>query len=418
MAAATEPKGDIISTYPKMVSSYVVIQLVSYVCSLLSTFGVRGATATAVAAHLAPVETTLCQMMFMTTMHNGPVSDGRLINVCRVGFLIDGIVLFVGSATVFRPESVADAVAAVNLTAIGGTPNNTSGLIGGIIWFIALGVIPGWLGVNMLTLIRRRLLERPGLGAFCDQATRAFLCLMVVQVVVSISTLVPLALATGVEAEIRGRKIVGCASNVNFMIPLLFGMKLAFFDTTGTTVAHWLTCGPTRRIPTSLNVGVSMVILHFLITVIPFVLLLGAASTTATVFAIHDLLAQGISTQPQCLRRSSAPPSCSGEAVSCLGSTWTPPSADAKRPRRRTRTGSALDVTRAACMRFANQKISMSVTLWRRRLLIGAKDSSTGAAKNRVGARDTHRRHARQKPDATEKCMAWRGVARRTSRLT
>ena len=121
MAAATEPKGDIISTYPKMVSSYVVVQLVSYVCSLLSTFGVRGATATAVAAHLAPIETTLCQMMFMTTMHNGPVSDGRLINVCRVGFLIDGIVLFVGSATVFRPESVADAVAAVNLTAIGGT---------------------------------------------------------------------------------------------------------------------------------------------------------------------------------------------------------------------------------------------------------------------------------------------------------
>lgn len=298
MAAATEPKGDIISTYPKMVSSYVVIQLVSYVCSLLSTFGVRGATATAVAAHLAPIETTLCQMMFMTTMHNGPVSDGRLINVCRVGFLIDGIMLFVGSATVFRPESVADAVAAVNLTAIGGTPNNTSGLIGGIIWFIALGVIPGWLGVNMLTLIRRRLLERPGLGAFCDQATRAFLCLMVVQVVVSISTLVPLALATGVEAEIRGRKIVGCASNVNFMIPLLFGMKLAFFDTTGTTVAHWLTCGPTRRIPTSLNVGVSMVILHFLITVIPFVLLLGAASTTATAFAIHDLLAQGIYTAP------------------------------------------------------------------------------------------------------------------------
>ena len=298
MAAATEPKGDIISTYPKMVSSYVVVQLVSYVCSLLSTFGVRGATATAVAAHLAPIETTLCQMMFMTTMHNGPVSDGRLINVCRVGFLIDGIVLFVGSATVFRPESVADAVAAVNLTAIGGTPNNTSGLIGGIIWFIALGVIPGWLGVNMLTLIRRRLLERPGLGAFCDQATRAFLCLMVVQVVVSISTLVPLALATGVEAEIRGRKIVGCASNVNFMVPLLFGMKLAFFDTTGTTVAHWLTCGPTRRIPTSLNVGVSMVILHFLITVIPFVLLLGAASTTATAFAIHDLLAQGIYTAP------------------------------------------------------------------------------------------------------------------------
>lgn len=203
-------EADVVSEYPLLVFGYVAVQVTSWALALLEVGGALGGAAHAAMDATTPIDVALCLMMFLGTLHKGPVSDGRLVLVCRIGFVVDGVLLFLNSAYVFWPMTEQHALAAANATLAGlAPPINAWGIANGTVWLGFWSVVSATVALNCLASLRRRMLDGVGPSArakFSTAFLRAYCVALTLQLGLGAWAVANAAAATSVDAAVLARK--------------------------------------------------------------------------------------------------------------------------------------------------------------------------------------------------------------------
>lgn len=226
---------DVVSEYPKLVGSFIILQCFCWAVAILEAARAMGPIANVLGTEGASFDIAICNMMFFGTLHKGLISDKRLAWVCRIAFLVDGVILFMTYSTIFRPSTLEEAL---NYTATGEVVSMLSGFINASVWLFMMAFVSAWIGIRMLELARRRLFEQAAQspGEFSDRFVRVYVALIAVQLVVSTTVTVVAALVRTTEAQFRMSQVVGPSFNFNIMLGQVYGFKCMTFDATGQTL--------------------------------------------------------------------------------------------------------------------------------------------------------------------------------------
>ena len=97
-SASEPPKGDIVSTYPRIVGTFVLLRLVCWTILILEMADVDmgSGISMAIVETSSAMEIVYCQLMFYGTLHFGLLSSERLEWICRVAFLLMAPLLIKG----------------------------------------------------------------------------------------------------------------------------------------------------------------------------------------------------------------------------------------------------------------------------------------------------------------------------------
>ena len=266
MAEAKPKEKDIVNTYPKLVGSFVALQVVTWVLALLEAAGVLGVIADALNTQCGVIDVNLCLMMFFGTLHHGMLSDKRLAIVCRVAFCVDAACYFLRYAFVFRPATLILAMN-VSVTAEVPTAAVITGYVNGGIWLFIMVVIVAWLGIRMLELGRRRLFEHGSLAAFSDRFLRVSLGLLGLQLAFMVYVLIVSATAVTAEERFYAQQVVDKSFNFTSVIAQLYGFKVMIFDGSGTHTITKLSRSGIAALVCVVLFGVSATV-HFASTVL------------------------------------------------------------------------------------------------------------------------------------------------------
>lgn len=247
---ASTANGDIVSMYPKVVGFFVFLQLCGWVCTLFEVGNPSDSlVAFTTGEMLFALDISLCQVMFYGTLHNGPVSDERLKWICRVAFVVDGVVLLVRGLRVFRPTSVANYELGLNMT-LQGLPLDfelafSSGLKNGTIYFLALAGFSNILGVAFLSVSRLRIVEwtpKSELRALAETAMKAFALTIGVQVLLGAAMVIHVASLDRTDAEqiVRATKLTEACKNFSTAAGQITGYYFIIFGSCGQTISGFL----------------------------------------------------------------------------------------------------------------------------------------------------------------------------------
>ena len=241
-ASEAKPVHDIVSEYPYLVMPFVLLQLVSWTLALCQAAGIVGHAAWATTELLGPIDLSLCQMMFWGTLHHGPSNDGRLSVICRCAFLIEAVVYLVNFVTVYRPTSLGEAVAALNVTAVADDASRmVLGYVNAGLWFTIWAVFSAWIGVLALQFGRRRLLEQVGAdsrAAFSDRLLRVYAFVLAVQGGLVVWAAAQAATAQSPEARVFASKVATALQSLSICAGHLYGFKVVLFNASGSTFAQ------------------------------------------------------------------------------------------------------------------------------------------------------------------------------------
>ena len=241
-ASEVKPVHDIVSEYPYLVMPFVLLQLVSWTLALFQAAGIVGPAAWATTELLGPIDLSLCQMMFWGTLHHGPSNDGRLSVICRCAFLIEAVVYLVNFVTVYRPTSLGEAVAALNVTAVADDASRmVLGYVNAGLWFTIWAVFSAWIGVLALQFGRRRLLEQVGAdsrAAFSDRLLRVYAFVLAVQGGLVVWAAAQAATAQSPEARVFASKVATALQSLSICAGHLYGFKVVLFNASGSTFAQ------------------------------------------------------------------------------------------------------------------------------------------------------------------------------------
>jgi len=281
-------QGDIVSVYPKIVGTFVLMRIVCWTILILEMCKVdMHGIDSAIVETSSAMEICYCQLMFYGTLHYGLISSARLENICRVAFFLDGTALLVKGFTVFSADTVEDLIAGMNATAMGVAQDMSSSIQGGIIWFGAMAIYSMWVGVQMLAVSRVRIFDyvpRERLAAFSDRNTKIYAVSLAIQVLIG-GALVVYACVNdeSPEAEVRFSKTIVAVTQLSFAIGQAYTFKMLIFDTCGQTIRGWLRGEPGmdgRRNPIHKAVAVTLTFLWMIVVVLATIFALIANSTT------------------------------------------------------------------------------------------------------------------------------------------
>ena len=294
------PEGDIISEYKWLFIGFVILQVTNWSLALLEVFRVVGPLAYAAMEQTFPLDVSFCLMMFLGTLHNGLISDGRLCFLCRVAFIVDGVSLVANNVFVFRPNTGEAAALAANLTsALGSVPFDDPiriwGYINAFVWFGAECVLSAWVGINCLAMIRRMLLKGVDArrGSFSTQLLQAYVGILVIQIAFVALAVVNSASATTLDAKVLASKRNKAMHGFSLVMAQSWAFKVALFDAHERTFSEWLqNKGKVKVRWTSYVCGVCAI--AFVVgAVVPLVLTLAATDANSPTLIISDLLTQG-----------------------------------------------------------------------------------------------------------------------------
>ena len=241
-ATPAAPAGDILSIYPKVVATFVVMRLTCWIVLFLEVSGVVGPVGYAIVQAGSAMEITYCQLMFFGTLHRGLVSSNRLEWICRVTFVVDGVALLVRGFTVFRPDTVVELLQAENATANGLAVDMAGSIQGGIIWFVAMALFSMWIGVQLLAVSRIRIHSHTeSLSDFSTRNTRIYCAALVVQLLLGVLLVVyTLSNDATPEQKVRARKTVNAVVSFSMAIGQAYTFKMFIFNSGGQTISGYL----------------------------------------------------------------------------------------------------------------------------------------------------------------------------------
>lgn len=245
--------GDILTHYKLLVGSYLTWQIVNWALAFLEMGRVVGAASWGFVETSVPADISFCLMMFLATLHSGELPDGRLRLVCNIAFIIDGTAILVNHITIFRPNSLQDALAFANHTAMGTALEPTWSdfwryFTGGV-WWLVEGVVSPTVGVSCLAGIRRRVAENVSSAervAFCNTFMRIYCVMLALQAGLCAWAVVNVATAVDLDAGVLALKTNDALTSVSSALAQTYAMKCALFDAAGHTFSQFLAGKGTR----------------------------------------------------------------------------------------------------------------------------------------------------------------------------
>ena len=247
--------GDILSDYKPLVFSYLCWQVLNWTLALLQIGRAVGGAAWGFVETSLPADISFCLMMFLGTLHRGELPDGRLIFVCRLAFVIDGIAVLANQFTIFRPNSLQDALAFANYTldpiAVPTTPGWSDfwRYFTGAMWCVVEGFVAPTIGVSCLAGIRRRMADGVTSAermAFCNNFMRVYCAMLALQAGICAWAVLNVATATGLDAEVLALKTNDALTSLSAALAQSYAMKCALFDGAGRTFSDFLVGRGTR----------------------------------------------------------------------------------------------------------------------------------------------------------------------------
>ena len=233
-------QGDIVSEYKRMVAAFLLLSTAGWTIALLDAASVLdGARAEAMSRALyaatMPMSITFCPMLYYGTLGTGEIlSDARLNVVCWIAFVVDGL-CYGEDFFSLQPYYgyVLDAGSAGG-DDFGAAPT----IVLSILFWVMCTVVFGWLGVNVLGLGRRRLIERRlSLARFSEQFCTVSVKIACFQSLLAVMQVVNVAAAETEEQLARARRINEASFSFSLMLAAIYVTKVLAFDVSGLT-AH------------------------------------------------------------------------------------------------------------------------------------------------------------------------------------
>jgi hypothetical protein len=295
--AATDGVGDIVSQYPYLVGPFAALQIIGWLLALLELGHVVGPVGYAAQDALFPIDIAFCQMMFWGTLHHGPISDGRLALICRIAFVVEGIVVVTSSLAIFRPTSVADALAALNGTSVFDLPSLTFNYALGAFWFVVFVPFSAYVGTTVLQVGRRRLIENTpetSLAPFSSNFLRFYVIILALQLTIVGVTVALTAGAEGVEAEVLQSKLNYALRALSLVLAQLLGWKAIIFNAAGHTLSEFWA----GRAPKTTYAAVLCAVLYVAMVLADLISLAIANDSTDPILIYHTVYAVGLENVP------------------------------------------------------------------------------------------------------------------------
>eukprot|EP01052_Picozoa_sp_SAG31_P019738 SAG31_NODE_1452_length_8286_cov_6.329547_8_plen_423_part_00 len=234
-------EGDIVSEYSLMVAVFLLLSTAGWMIAIVDAVGIleserEEAMARALYAATMPMSITICPMLYYGTLGTGVIlSDARLNIVCYIAFIVDG---FCYGEEYFDIHWLYPYIFnEVEDGSSGGSEFGiTPSLVLGALFAVTCTVVFGWLGVNVLALGRRNVVDRNlSLLQFSDNFCATSVKIVGFQALLGVMQVVNVANAQNGEQLARVVRINEASYSFSLVLAAGYVTKILIFDVPGLT---------------------------------------------------------------------------------------------------------------------------------------------------------------------------------------